>query len=70
MNENLTQIKKQEEKTEEEKDEKAFPIHTYGKGELASLYMPDVQQQTAVNRFNEWLRLYPGLEQQLRQGEP
>ena len=50
---------------EETDDENDFPIRTYGKGELAAKYMPDVQQQTAVNRFNEWIHLCPGLEERL-----
>ena len=50
---------------EETDDENDFPIRTYGKGELAAIYMPDVQQHTAVNRFNEWIHLCPGLEERL-----
>lgn len=42
-----------------------FPIHSYGKGELAQCYIPNVAQQTAVNRFNEWIRTAPGLKQRL-----
>lgn len=62
----MTKRNKTEEE-EEEEEERPFLIRTYGKGELASLYMPDVQQQTAVNRFNEWLQQCPGLLQRLRQ---
>ncbi len=47
-------------------DEVDFPIRSYGKGELALLYISGVQQQTAVNQFNEWIRTYPGLEERLR----
>lgn len=46
-------------------DELPFPIHSYGKGELAIRYIPGVTQQTAVNQFNEWIRTAPGLEQRL-----
>lgn len=45
--------------------EASFPIHSYGKGKLATLYIPNVTQQTAVNQFNEWIRTAPGLEQRL-----
>ena len=43
----------------------AFPIRSYGKGELALCYIPEVAQQTAVNQFNVWIRTAPGLEQRL-----
>ena len=42
-----------------------FPIRSYGKGELALLYINGVQQQTAVNQFNKWIRTFPGLEERL-----
>lgn len=42
-----------------------FPIRSYGKGELAMCYIPNVTQQTAVNQFNEWIHTAPGLEQRL-----
>ncbi len=42
-----------------------FPIRSYGKGELAACYLPNVTQQTAVNQLNEWIRTAPGLEQRL-----
>lgn len=45
--------------------ESRFPIRTYGKGELALCYISGVCQQTAVNRFNEWIHTAPGLEQRL-----
>ena len=35
--------------------ETSFPIRSYGKGELAMCYIPNVTQQTAVNQFNEWV---------------
>lgn len=43
----------------------AFPIRTYGKGELALCYFHRVQQQTAVKEFNGWIRKFPGLEEEL-----
>lgn len=45
--------------------ETSFPIRSYGKGELAMCYIPNVTQQTAVNQFNEWVHTAPGLEQRL-----
>ena len=45
--------------------ETSFPIHSYGKGELAMCYIHNVAQQTAVNQFNEWIHTAPGLEQRL-----
>ena len=42
-------------------------MRSYGKGELASMYIGGVQQQTAVKQFNEWIRTAPGLEQQLQE---
>ncbi len=44
----------------------AFHIRSYGKGELASLYIQGVQQASAVKEFNVWIRNFPGLEQQLK----
>ena len=45
--------------------EAPFPIHSYGKGELALCYIHGVTQQTAVNQFNQWIHTAPGLEQRL-----
>lgn len=46
-------------------EEKSFSIHSYGKGELASLYSPAIQQQSAVDKLNEWINAYPGLKKNL-----
>lgn len=54
-------------KTEEEITETAFPIRSYGKGELAQCYIHGVQPQTAVKQFNHWIHTYPGLEQRLQE---
>lgn len=51
--------------TDEIDSEIPFPIHSYGKGELAMCYIHNVAQQTAVNQFNKWIRTAPGLEQRL-----
>ena len=45
--------------------EEVFPIRSYGKGELACLYIHNVQQASAVKEFNIWIRKAPGLEQRL-----
>ncbi|WP_300703080.1 DUF4248 domain-containing protein [Bacteroides sp.] len=52
-------------KTDVSSLESSFPIRSYGKGELAMCYIPNVTQQTAVNQFNEWVHTAPGLEQRL-----
>ena len=58
MKANTDTLQKQEE-------EKAFQYRSYGKGELAMLYIPNVQQQSAVDRFNEWIEAAPGLKERL-----
>lgn len=55
MKANTDTLQKQEE-------EKSFQYRSYGKGELAMLYIPNVQQQSAVDRFNEWIEAAPGLK--------
>ena len=47
----------------EQEEEKTFQYRTYGKGELALLYLPNILQQSAVDRFNEWIEAAPGLKQ-------
>lgn len=39
--------------------EEVFPIRSYGKGELACLYIHNVQQASAVKEFNIWIRKAP-----------
>ena len=41
--------------------EKTFRIRTYGRTELAQLYAPDLQPQSAYLRLMKWLRLNPRL---------
>ena len=55
-------------KPDEDIVEKAFVVRSYGKGELASMYIDGVQQQTAVKQFNEWIRTAPGLGSSCRNG--
>lgn len=52
-------------KSDDSTSETGFLIRSYGKGELAMLYIHGVTQQAAVNRFNAWIRKAPGLEQHL-----
>ena len=47
------------------KKKKTFQYRTYGKGELALLYLPNILQQSAVDRFNEWIEAAPGLKERL-----
>ena len=58
MKANTDTLQKQEE-------EKAFQYRSYGKGELAALYLPYIKQQSAVARFNEWIDAAPGLKERL-----
>jgi len=48
-------------------EEDEFIFRSYGKGELAMLYIPDVLQASAVKEFNLWIRTSPGLEQKLQE---
>ena len=51
--------------TSEQKEEKTFQYRSYGKGELAMLSLPDIQQQSAVDQFNKWIEAAPGLKERL-----
>lgn len=46
-------------------EENPFQYRSYGKGELAKLYLPNILQQSAVDRFNEWIEAAPGLKERL-----
>lgn len=46
-------------------EESAFAYRSYGKSELASLYMPDILPSSAMRVFNEWIDAFPGLAAQL-----
>lgn len=48
-----------------DRDEKKFAVRSYGKGELAQLYAPDITPKAAVKKLNRWIALKPGLLQQL-----
>lgn len=40
---------------------KAFEIRAYGKSELAMLYFPELTQEAALKKLNNWLRINPRL---------
>ena len=42
-----------------------FQIRTYGKSELALLYLPDVTPHAARRTLNAWINLSPGLRDRL-----
>lgn len=43
-----------------------FKIRTYGKGELAQLYCPNITTAAARKKLNLWISLYPNLTDALR----
>ena len=42
-------------------------IKSYGKGELAQLYCPNITTAAARKKLNVWINLYPNLMESLRQ---
>lgn len=44
-----------------------FRIRSYGKSELAQLYLPDITPCAARRTFNGWITHSPGLTDRLRQ---
>ena len=42
-------------------------IKSYGKGELAQLYCPNITTAAARKKLNLWIKLYPNLKDNLRQ---
>ncbi len=44
-----------------------FKIRSYGKSELALLYLPDVTPNAARRTLNAWINLSPGLSDRLHQ---
>lgn len=45
--------------------EKKFEIRSYGRSELASIYMPDIEAQSASKTLKKWIQKYPGLAEAL-----
>ena len=42
--------------------EEKFVVRAYGKSELAMMYFPKDSQETATNKFRNWLRINPRLK--------
>lgn len=53
------------EEEENGQEEISFRYRSYGKSELASLYLPDILPTSAVREFNEWIAAFPGLAESL-----
>lgn len=51
-------------KTEKD-DEKEFKVKSYGKSELASLYLPDITSGSATTLLMKWIQKSPGLVEAL-----
>lgn len=47
-----------------------FKIKSYGKGQLASLYMPDILSKSAWNIFRTWMERNPRLKPILETAGP
>lgn len=43
----------------------AFVCRSYGKSELAALYLPNILPASANKAFNEWIEAFPGLSREL-----
>lgn len=52
-------------KREEEYDEKKFKVRSYGKSELAALYLPDISPKSAADTMKKWIEKAPGLTESL-----
>lgn len=48
-----------------ENEDTPFRYRSFGKSELASLYIPDILPASAMREFNEWINAFPGLAEQL-----
>ncbi len=47
------------------RDEAPFPLRSYGKAELALMYLPNIQPSSARREFNEWIDFHPDLRRRL-----
>lgn len=52
-------------KKEEEYDEQKFKVRSYGKSELAILYLPNISPQSAADALRIWIIKHPGLSEAL-----
>lgn len=50
---------------QEDETEKKFRIRSYGKSELAALYVPDITPKSAGEVLRRWIAKYPGLSEAL-----
>ncbi|WP_321333928.1 DUF4248 domain-containing protein [uncultured Bacteroides sp.] len=48
-------------------EERTFRIQSYGKSELAALYMPYVARKSAAETLRKWIAKIPGLTEALEQ---
>jgi hypothetical protein len=46
-------------------EEKSFKIRSYGFGELAQLYLPDIHPKSASNQLRHWFQLNNNLSEAL-----
>ena len=54
-------MRKEDESQRKEPEDTVFRYRSYGKSELASLYLPDILPGSAMREFNEWIAAFPGL---------
>ena len=47
-------------------EKESFQIRSYGKSELAQLYLPNITPCAARRTFNSWIDLSPGLMDRLK----
>lgn len=50
-----------------DKNNLPFIIREYGRQELASLYCPALKPDSAWKKLSQWMDLYPGLKERLRE---
>lgn len=46
--------------------DKKFEPRSYAKGELASMYLPDITPDSASKTLRKWIEKYPGLSEELK----
>lgn len=49
----------------QEEEEEKFKVKSYGKSELATLYMPEVTPKSALESLRKWIDKFPGLAEAL-----
>lgn len=47
-------------------EENKFQTRSYAKGELASMYLPDITPDSASKTLRKWIQKYPGLSEELK----